>query len=106
MADRHGGDVVRLWRSSDEHKQPWVSYRFTVDGRAYEGRAKIGASTWKALQVGSTLQVYPVAGLVPTAKESGARVVILNAEPTPFDRIADAVLSGSISDVLSQICQD
>jgi NAD-dependent deacetylase len=49
------------------------------------------------LAVGSTLQVYPVAGAVPIAKRSGARVVIMNAQPTQFDDIADAVLPGHIS---------
>jgi NAD-dependent deacetylase len=58
------------------------------------------------LAIGTSLQVYPVAGLVPIAKEAGARVVILNAEPTPFDSIADAVLSGPIGDVLPALCGD
>src|SRR4051812_45876595 len=44
------------------------------------------------LAVGSSLGVYPAADLVPTAKRAGAAVVIVNAEPTPFDRIADAVV--------------
>jgi NAD-dependent deacetylase len=52
------------------------------------------------LAVGSTLGVYPVAGVVPIAKRSGARVVIINAEPTEMDDIADAVLRGPISDLL------
>ena len=56
------------------------------------------------LAVGTSLQVYPVAGAVPAAKSAGARVVILNAQETPFDEIADAVLPGSISDVLPRIC--
>jgi len=56
------------------------------------------------LSVGTSLQVYPVAGIVPAAKAAGARVVILNEQTTPFDKIADAKLRGSISDVLPQIC--
>ncbi len=56
------------------------------------------------LAVGSTLQVYPVAGVVPLAKEAGARVVIVNADPTPMDDVADALLRGSISEILPQIC--
>jgi NAD-dependent deacetylase len=56
------------------------------------------------LAVGTSLQVYPVAGLVPLAKSSGARVVIVNAEPTPFDDIADAVIRAPIGDVLPSIC--
>lgn len=56
------------------------------------------------LAVGTSLQVYPVAGLVPLAKSSGARVVIVNAERTPFDDLADAVIRAPIGDVLPQIC--
>ena len=49
------------------------------------------------LAVGSTLSVFPIAGVVPVAKEAGARVVIVNAEATAMDDLADAVLSsGSI----------
>ena len=43
------------------------------------------------LVVGSTLGVYPAAGVVPVAKSAGARIVILNGEPTEMDGIADAV---------------
>ena len=56
------------------------------------------------LAVGSTLQVYPVAGALPLARASGAKVVIVNAEPTQFDDIADAVFRESISEVLPAIC--
>ena len=58
------------------------------------------------LAIGSSLQVYPIADAVPTAKAAGARVVIMNAQPTPFDGIADAVLDGSISEALPQVCGD
>jgi len=56
------------------------------------------------LSVGTSLQVYPIAGAVPMAKSAGARVVIVNAEPTPFDDIADAVFNESISKVLPRLC--
>ena len=57
------------------------------------------------LAVGSTLQVYPVAGAVPLAKEAGARVVIVNDQETPMDDIADAVLRGSIGEILPALCE-
>jgi NAD-dependent deacetylase len=56
------------------------------------------------LAVGSTLQVYPVAGVVPAAKEAGARVVIVNNQPTPMDTLADAVLRGPIGELLPALC--
>jgi len=52
------------------------------------------------LAIGSTLTVYPVADMVPVAHLSGARVVIVNGEPTAMDHLADAVLRGPISAVL------
>jgi NAD-dependent deacetylase len=52
------------------------------------------------LAVGSTLSVYPVAAMVPIAGRAGARIVIVNAEPTEMDDLADVVVRGSISDVL------
>jgi NAD-dependent deacetylase len=55
------------------------------------------------LAVGTTLSVYPIAGVVPVAKDAGARVVIVNAEPTAMDDLADAVLRGSIGEILPAI---
>ena len=55
------------------------------------------------LAVGSSLQVDPVAGALDIAHAAGARIVIVNAQPTPFDGIADAVFHESISEVLPQI---
>ncbi len=55
------------------------------------------------LAVGSTLTVYPIANVVPLAHQSGASVVIVNAEPTPFDGLAAAVVPASISEALPLI---
>jgi NAD-dependent deacetylase len=55
------------------------------------------------LAIGSTLSVYPAAGLVPTAHRAGARVVIVNEQPTEFDGLADVVVRGPIGQVLPAI---
>ena len=52
------------------------------------------------LAAGSTLTVFPAANVVPRAKSQGARVVIVNGEPTGMDRFADALLIGSLGDLL------
>ena len=57
------------------------------------------------LAIGTKLSVYPIAGVVPVAKSAGARVVIVNAEPTEMDEIADIVLRGSISRLLPLLAQ-
>lgn len=55
------------------------------------------------LAVGTTLVVYPAAGLIPLAADYGAAVVIVNAEPTPYDDIAEAVVRDPISQALPAI---
>lgn len=55
------------------------------------------------LAVGSTLSVYPIAGVVPVAKRAGAAIVIVNGSPTDMDDLADVVVRGSISEVLPRI---
>jgi NAD-dependent deacetylase len=55
------------------------------------------------IAIGTTLSVYPIAGVVPVAKRTGARVVILNADPTAMDELADAVLQGGISEILPRM---
>ncbi|MFC9113641.1 NAD-dependent deacetylase [Streptomyces sp. NPDC057092] len=41
---------------------------------------------------GTSLQVHPAAGLAQVAVEHGARLIVVNAEPTPYDALADEVL--------------
>jgi NAD-dependent deacetylase len=55
------------------------------------------------LAVGTTLTVHPVAALAPLAKRAGARLVIVNAEPTPYDAIADEVVREPIGEALPRM---
>ena len=55
------------------------------------------------LVVGSSLVVYPAADVPIVALRSGARLVVVNAEPTPFDRFAEVVIHGRSGEVLPQI---
>jgi NAD-dependent deacetylase len=50
--------------------------------------------------IGTSLQVYPIAGAVELANAAGAKIVILNAEPTPFDEMAHAVIREPIGTIL------
>ena len=53
------------------------------------------------LAMGSSLVVYPAAGFPELAKRNGARLIIINREPTPLDGIADLVLHSEIGPTLS-----
>jgi NAD-dependent deacetylase len=52
------------------------------------------------LAIGSSLLVWPAAGFPLMAKRNGARLVIINREPTEFDDIADLVVRQDIGTVL------
>jgi len=52
------------------------------------------------IAIGTSLQVYPIAGAVEVASRAVARIVILNAEETPFDVMANAVFRRPIGEVL------
>jgi NAD-dependent deacetylase len=84
-------------------KSATISFGQPLDA-AVIGRAMRAAERADLLlAIGTSLQVYPIAGAVPLAKAAGARVVIVNAEPTPFDDIADAVLREPIGLVLPRL---
>ncbi len=55
------------------------------------------------LAVGTSLQVYPAAELVPSAKSAGARLLIVNLEPTDYDSLADVVVRARAGDALPRI---
>jgi NAD-dependent deacetylase len=52
------------------------------------------------VSIGSSLVVWPAAGLPLLAKRSGAKLVIINREATDFDEIADLVVRDDIGTVL------
>ncbi|MEJ2432548.1 MAG: Sir2 family NAD-dependent protein deacetylase [Pseudolabrys sp.] len=55
------------------------------------------------LSIGSSLVVWPAAGFPMMAKRSGARLVIINREPTEFDDLADLVVNYDIGEVLARL---
>ena len=55
------------------------------------------------LVVGSSLVVYPAAEIPVVALRSGAKLIVINAEPTPLDEFADVVIRGKSGEVLPEI---
>ena len=84
-------------------KSATVSFGQALVPEVIDGAMRAAAQADLFLSIGTSLQVYPIAGVVPLAREAGAKIVILNAEPTPFDDIADAVFRDSISKVLPEL---
>jgi NAD-dependent deacetylase len=55
------------------------------------------------LAVGSSLQVYPAAGLPIIAKHNRAKLVIINREPTPLDSFSDIAIAAELGESLAYI---
>jgi NAD-dependent deacetylase len=67
-------------------------------------RVREAAATCRLfLAVGTSLGVQPAARLCALALEAGAQLIIVNAEPTPYDNLAEAVVRGPIGEVLPAI---
>lgn len=97
---RAGEDDPACTRCGGILKSDTISFGQALDPAVLAAAASAARGCDLLLAVGTSLSVHPAAGLVPLAKAAGARLVILNAEPTPYDRLADAVLRGSISELL------
>ncbi len=55
------------------------------------------------LVVGTSLLVYPAADIPLVALRAGAPMIVINAEPTPFDKLAQVVIHGKSGEVLPEI---
>jgi NAD-dependent deacetylase len=84
-------------------KSDTISFGQALVPEVIEGAMQAAQETDLLLAVGTSLQVFPVAHAVPLAQAAGARIVIMNAQPTQFDDIADAVIDGSISEELPRL---
>jgi len=100
---RKGEADPPCWRCGGILKSDTISFGQALVPEVIDRAMNAAAEADLFVSVGTSLQVYPIAGAVPAAKRTGARVVIVNAQPTPFDGIADAVLRGAIGEVLPRI---
>ena len=81
-------------------KSATISFGQSLEPDVIDGAQRAAIACDLLLAIGTTLGVYPAAGLVPLAAQTGARVVIVNDAPTEMDGLADAVIRGRIGDVL------
>ena len=81
-------------------KSATISFGQALDPAVLRDATAAVAAADLLLVVGSSLVVHPAAGLVGYANRAGARVIIVNAEPTPYDDIAAACLSDPIGTVV------
>ena len=101
---RAGEDDPRCTRCEGILKSDTISFGQALVPEVIDRAMRVAEEADLMLAVGSTLQVYPVAHAVPIAKSNGARIVIINNQPTQFDALADAIVREPIGQVLPAIC--
>lgn len=78
-----------------------VLYEESLEAQVLEGALEDIRQADLLIIGGTSLVVYPAAGLVNYYR--GDRLALINKSPTPYDRKADLVLTGSIGEILGQI---
>jgi NAD-dependent deacetylase len=84
-------------------KSATVSFGQALDAAVIDAAAAAAADCDVFLTVGTSLSVHPAAGLVEVAAGGGGRIAVVNAEPTPYDDLADLVVREPISQVLPRL---
>lgn len=87
-------------------KSATISFGQSLDPAVLAAARDAARSCDVFLAVGSSLTVHPAAGLCGEARSGGALLVVVNAEPTPYDAVADAVLRQPIGEVLPLLVDD
>jgi NAD-dependent deacetylase len=82
-------------------KSATVSFEEVLPARTVERAYDLVSQADLMIAAGSSLQVYPAANLPKLAVARGARLVIVNDEETPMDRVADLVIRGRAGEVLA-----
>jgi NAD-dependent deacetylase len=101
---RQGEEDPQCETCSGILKSDTISFGQGLVPQVIERAMRAAGETDCLVAVGTSLQVYPIAGAVPSAKAAGAAVIIVNAQPTPFDDLADVRFTQPISEVLPPMC--
>ena len=83
-------------------KSATVSFEQVLFADVVEDALTMAGEADLMVAVGSSLVVYPAAELPLVAVRNGARLAIVNDEPTPYDDLADLVVRGRAGQVLSE----
>ena len=80
-----------------------ILFEEMLDPAVLDASVKLAETADLVLAIGTSLTVHPVAGLVPYAFGHSAKVVIVNAQETPYDYLADAILRDPIEEVVPRL---
>lgn len=84
-------------------KSATISFGQNLVARDLERSQSAAARSDLVLAIGTSLGVYPAANMVPIALQAGAKLIIMNAQETPFDEYASVILRGQLGKVLPEV---
>lgn len=87
-------------------KTATVMFGQALDGAVLDRAFSVAAQADVFVAIGTSLVVHPAASLVDVAAASGARVVIVNAEPTPYDRVAAELIREPIVEAVPRLVRE
>lgn len=87
-------------------KTDTVSFGQRLRAEVLEAAVQAAQECEAFLAVGTSLSVHPAAGLCDVALEHGAALVVVNAEPTPYDEAAHAVVRDPIGAVVPALVEE
>jgi NAD-dependent deacetylase len=88
------------------HKPDVVMFRELIPVDAIERATELAQRAGLLLVVGSTLEVFPVAGLPEETVSAGGALAIVNRGSTPFDRLARIRIDGGAGDTLAALAEE
>ena len=103
---RAGEDDPPCARCGGILKSATVMFGQRLEPEVFERAVAAAAGCDLFLAIGSTLVVEPAASLCVLAYRSGARLVIVNRDPTPYDRLAADVIREPIGEAIPRLVDD
>jgi NAD-dependent deacetylase len=100
---RNGDADPRCERCGGIQRSATVAFGQSLDPAVLAAAFEAAAACDEFWSVGTSLTVHPAAQLAGVAKEHGARLVIVNAQPTPYDDVADDVIRDPIGQALPRL---
>ena len=104
--DSRPGEAPRCDSCAAVLKPDVVFFGELLPERAMQRAEKLARGARLLLVVGSSLEVYPIAGLPGTTLAAGGDVAIVNRGSTPFDRRARMRIGGSAAEVLTCVLEE
>jgi NAD-dependent deacetylase len=102
---RAGDDDPKCLECGGMLKSATISFGENLVPEDLERAQHAAAGADVFLAIGTSLGVYPAAALPELALRSGAVLAILNAEPTPYDPVAEFVFRGRLGEVLPTLVE-